>query len=1185
MTSLFFRSGVSRHRLALAGLIGLFWCGVAFAQAPAGSSPGTPGTGAAQELTPEWVKAKIEQLTTEADGQAGDGDPQSQKNSGKLGGLLGTGKPAGGPADADPAVELYRSALDQLEAARASSAMAATFQEAIATAPKTAATLRRQLASLDSTGKPAVAEPAADAPLAEIEAYLDGLQAEAATLRNALNRLEASLQAQAERPAAARQELTVQQKALASLTGAPPQASGSGETGLAEAKRVLQTARHLAISAQINSLDQELISLPVRQEALAAERDLVKARLAILDRRITEVQARTGQRRQLEAEQQQAEAEQIERQLSGRHPLLAEYAQQTAALSQKLTDVTQLIDQTLPMLASTKTAIRQLDISRQTADQILEIGAGEGFGQLLRELRAKLPATAKIRQRIAKREQVIIDARLQRLRLDERLRPLNETGTEIDSLLDEWAARDPAGPQPTAETRATLAELAASRRTILAGLAEAYAKYIDLLAELNTLERELALKAGQLALTLDERMLWLSNTGPTGLAWIGQIPAGALWLLNPDGWRTAAVELAGRLGDMAPASLVVFLLFTALLALGPLLRRRLALIETSVGRVNTDNYLLTPRALLITVLLAVPWPLLLSYTGWLLTRGRNEVSFAVALGFGLLSVGYIVAVLRFFRLMCRDHGLFGAHFDWSDQARRTLGRNLGWLMVIAAPSALIVSMTLNSNNEVYRDGIGRLAFIVGSLALTVATYRILRPRKGAFSDLLSRDGPAWRGRLQLLPLVAAAPAILGGLAAYGYYHAAVLFQSRLFMTGWVLLLGLTVYQFAMRSVVVAHRRLAVRRAHQMREKAQAAEAARQAVDASGEAVPQTLEMPEIDLASVSLQTRTLLRAVVGAGVFVGLWLVWSEIVPALGVLDEIPLWTRTAVTDQGSQTLPVTVWDLLTAALVAAITVLAARNLPGSLEITVVQRLSLDAGTRYAIATISRYVIVTVGLLVALDRIGADWSQMQWIVAALGVGLGFGLQEIVANFVSGLIILFERPVRVGDTVTVGDLSGTVSRIQIRATTITDWDNREILVPNKSFITDRVVNWTLTDPITRLVLNVGIAYGSDTALAHRLMLETAKANPLVLESPAPAVFLLGFGDSSLDFEVRVFVRDLLHRMPVMHELHMAIDQTLRAHDIEIPFPQRDLHLRSSEAPITIAGMPGEPRREKNEADGG
>jgi potassium efflux system protein len=218
--------------------------------------------------------------------------------------------------------------------------------------------------------------------------------------------------------------------------------------------------------------------------------------------------------------------------------------------------------------------------------------------------------------------------------------------------------------------------------------------------------------------------------------------------------------------------------------------------------------------------------------------------------------------------------------------------------------------------------------------------------------------------------------------------------------------------------------------------------------------------------------------------------------------------------------------------------------------------------------TIFRYLVLAIGLVVAFSHIGVDWSKLQWIVAALGVGLGFGLQEIVANFVSGIIILFERPVRVGDLISIDDTVGTVTRIEIRAITITDPDNFEVLVPNKAFITGTVKNWSLTSPVTRLVVKVGVAYGSDVGLAHKTLLAIATADENVLESPAPTVLFVGFGDSSLDLELRVFVGRIESRLSTLHNLHAAIHDAFNAAGLEIPFPQRDLHLRSMPA-----SMPG------------
>jgi potassium efflux system protein len=188
------------------------------------------------------------------------------------------------------------------------------------------------------------------------------------------------------------------------------------------------------------------------------------------------------------------------------------------------------------------------------------------------------------------------------------------------------------------------------------------------------------------------------------------------------------------------------------------------------------------------------------------------------------------------------------------------------------------------------------------------------------------------------------------------------------------------------------------------------------------------------------------------------------------------------------------------------------------------------------------------------------------------VGLGFGLQEIFANFVSGLIVLTERPIRIGDVVTVGDVSGTVARIRARATAVVDFDNKEVIIPNKAFITERVVNWTLSNQTTRLLLKVGVAYGSDIGLVQRVLLAAVRRHADVLESPPPSVVFADFGDSSLDFEIRAFVGTFDRRLRVRHEILSAVEQVLRENGIEIPFPQRDLHIRSGLEGLGDAAKP-------------
>jgi len=231
------------------------------------------------------------------------------------------------------------------------------------------------------------------------------------------------------------------------------------------------------------------------------------------------------------------------------------------------------------------------------------------------------------------------------------------------------------------------------------------------------------------------------------------------------------------------------------------------------------------------------------------------------------------------------------------------------------------------------------------------------------------------------------------------------------------------------------------------------------------------------------------------------------------------------------------------------------------MELLVFRRLAIEAGGRYAVNQLATYALVTIAFISIANELGGSWSQVQWLVAALSVGLGFGLQEIFANLVSGIILLFERPIRVGDTVTIGNVSGKVCRIKMRATTLIDWDAKELIIPNKTFITSQLINWTLTDTVTRIVIPIGIAYGSDIELAHKVMIDAVQSMPLILKEPAPSVLLESFGESSLNFTIRFFVSELANRLPATHDLHIRLEKGLRENKIEIPFPQRDIHIRS------------------------
>ena len=305
----------------------------------------------------------------------------------------------------------------------------------------------------------------------------------------------------------------------------------------------------------------------------------------------------------------------------------------------------------------------------------------------------------------------------------------------------------------------------------------------------------------------------------------------------------------------------------------------------------------------------------------------------------------------------------------------------------------------------------------------------------------------------------------------------------------------------------------------------------------------------MDLESIGEQTSALLRLLFSLGVAVAMLLFWSETFPLIAALEAVPLIGGLSLL------------GLTQATLILVITYIAVQNLPGLLELAILRATTIDAGTRNAITTLCQYAVVAIGFVVFCSVLEVDWAKFGWMAAALSVGLGFGLQEVVANFVCGLILLFERPIRVGDVVTVEGITGTVTKIHLRATTIINWDRQEFVVPNKTLITNTLLNWTLSAPLNRTIITVGVAYGSDTDKARQILLDVATDHPRVLDDPAPQATFEQFADSSLTLSLRAYLPNLENRMKTITELHTEINKRFAAAGIEIAFPQQDLHIRS------------------------
>src|SRR5690606_24367355 len=506
-----------------------------------------------------------------------------------------------------------------------------------------------------------------------------------------------------------------------------------------------------------------------------------------------------------------------------------------------------------------------------------------------------------------------------------------------------------------------------------------------------------------------------------------------------------------------------------------------------------------------------------------------------------LSVGWFVLHLLY-RLF-DPQGITRRHFRWPEikVARlRRLIRQLAWVLL---PMVLIISLGTTNPEHLDKDVIGRLV-----VSTTLCLFSLLVGRFMQRSEPLNNSRVFHVGAMLALCLT---PLALAGMTILGYHYTSIRLADRMIdtlylITAWMLLQGIVV-----RNLRVAGRHLAYQRAINKR----------QTEEANGTQNDAPLEIPELRLEQINQQSLRLGRLALLILFSVLVYLVWSDLISAASYLESITLWEYNSGTADNPLMKPLSAGDLVSALIVVVLSITLAPYLPGLLEILVLSRMSLRQGSSYAITTLLSYVIVSIGIIGFLASLGVSWNKLQWLVAALGVGLGFGLQEIFANFVSGLIILFERPVRIGDVVTIGNLSGTVNRIRIRATTITDFDRKEIIVPNKTFVTEHLINWSLSDTVTRVTVKVAVANGSDVTLVRELLLKIARDNPRVLDDPEPLVFFLEFNDHRLEHELRMHVRKLDDRNPAIDETNREIDRLFAEHNIEIAARQVDVNLVS------------------------
>ncbi|MGW8309970.1 MAG: mechanosensitive ion channel domain-containing protein, partial [Thiogranum sp.] len=825
----------------------------------------------------------------------------------------------------------------------------------------------------------------------------------------------------------------------------------------------------------------------------------------------------------------------------------------------QLNELTGLLEKVASGDQTTYDRAKAIEDEFRSTQQKLEVaGLSQALGQVLLEQRRQLPDVRAIRKAARARENEIAKTALAQIQLNEQLRLLQNTGGYVGNLTTGLDAKT------AAEVRPDLLELAETRAKLLKKIASTGDSYLRALGELDYAQTRLLDTVVAYDDFLAERLLWVRSSPAPTIALLLNTPVQTMQLLSPGDWLDVGATLLKQM-QSAPLSSTPILVALILLWKRSDMRRALEQTGKHLTKVRTDKFRYSVEALAWTLLIVVPGPLLLWTAGWMLSTSLDTNAFQSAVARALVVLSPAYFYLSAFRSMCRRGGLAMTHFRWSESSTRRLRAQIGILMAVFLPAAFVAVVTLR-DTTMAEGALARIAFVVAIGALSWFFFRLFGSRRPVLAAEFSRypDSPLTRYRRLWLTLAMIIPVLLAVLAVSGFLYTAGTLTGSLIDTLWLILGFLVVHQMAVRWLLLVRRKLALEAALERRRAAQA-EQQKETAGRTGE-LPHDeseLEQPEIDLAALNQESLKLLNAAITFGAIVGLWFIWSDVLPAFGRLDSINLWHFTGTVDGEEAQIPVTLADILLALLISAVTVIAARRFPSLLEIVLLKRVSVTPGGRYTATTVARYVISAVGFLLVFKTLGLRWSQIQWLVAALSVGIGFGLQEIVANFISGLIILFERPIRVGDVVTVGDTDGIVTRIEIRATTIRTWDRQELLVPNKEFITGRLLNWSLSDQTTRIRVPVGVAYGSDVRRAMKLMRAVADNNKLILADPKPYVIFTEFGDNTLNLELRCFVGDQDDRLPAISQLHEAINDSFNDNGIVIAFPQRDVHLDATQ----------------------
>lgn len=910
-----------------------------------------------------------------------------------------------------------------------------------------------------------------------------------------------------------------------------------GQNSLRDSQLVMLATEQTLLNAQIDLQRKSLEANTTLQDLLQKQRDYTTGHIDALDHNVQLLQEVVNSKRLTLSEKTAKEAQNPEDATDIQHDqLVSKELDVNRQLSQRLIAATEESNVLFQQNIRVKNWLdRGLQAERNLKEQIQVLKGSLVLSRILYQQQQSLPQgtlVADMGTRIA-------DLRLEQFDINQQRDDLFKGDDYINKLVAD--SKEKAG----ADVLDALNEIVDMRRELLDQLNKQLSNQLAQSISLQINQQQLTSVNSSLRDTLTQQIFWVNSNKPVDLAWLKALPGAVRDQL-------AALDFKVDLGKILQGGLNSLVMLIPLLLLIGLLRWRYKLIDThlqklanDVGQLKRDSQMHTPKAIVLTLLKVLPGSALLLGAGFWCYRaeiGLSDFLWALSQQLALfwLIFGFTYRTLA-------PGGICERHFNFAAQLCAHYRRQTMRLGLALLPLIFWSVLGEKAPLRLVEDVIGQVVVMLTLALLAVLVFPLCRDSW--------REKGSHAVRLIIVTTIAATPLILLGLMFAGYFYTTLRLAGRWIDSLYLFFLWNIVYLTAIRGLSVAARRLAYRRAIARRQSL--------AKEKEGAEGVEPVEEPPLALDQInqqSLRLTTMVLFIIFASALYG---IWSDLVTVISYLDSITLWHYTTTVAGSSVAQAVTLGNMMVAIAAVIVAYVMTRNLPGLLEVVVLSRLQLRQGTSYAVTTILTYLITTVGAVTALGSLGVSWDKLQWLAAGLTVGLGFGLQEIFANFVSGLIILFERPIRIGDTITIGTFSGSVSKIRIRATTITDFDRKEVIIPNKAFVTERLINWSLSDTITRVLIKVGVAYGSDLDKVKAVLLKAAHDNPRVMSDPEPQVFFLNFGASTLDHELRLYVRELRDRSYTVDELNRSIERLCRENDINIAFNQLEVYLHNQQ----------------------